>query len=103
MIATSNYGEAGALRYFGRQYGLPPAVSQHNSYYLWGPGRQTADVVITVGMSAEDVADTFESITEVRRLESRYAMPHETRRPILVCRGFKVPLAEAWARGKHYI
>ncbi len=103
LIATSNYGEAGALRYFGRQYGLPPAVSQHNSYYLWGPGRQTADVVITVGMSAEDVADTFESITEVRRLESRYAMPYETRRPILVCRGFKVPLAEAWARGKHYI
>jgi 4-amino-4-deoxy-L-arabinose transferase-like glycosyltransferase len=103
LIATSNYGEAGALRYFGRSYGLPPAVSQHNSYYLWGPGRESADVVITVGMSAADVADTFESVTEARRLESRYAMPYETRQPILVCRGLKIPLAEAWARGKHFI
>jgi Dolichyl-phosphate-mannose-protein mannosyltransferase len=103
LIATSNYGEAGALRYFGRRYGLPPAVSQHNSYYLWGPGRESADVVITVGMSAADVADTFESVTEARRLESRYAMPYETRRPILVCRGLKIPLAEAWARGKQFI
>jgi hypothetical protein len=54
-------------------------------------------------MSAADVADTFESVTEARRLESRYAMPYETRQPILVCRGLKIPLAEAWARGKHFI
>jgi 4-amino-4-deoxy-L-arabinose transferase-like glycosyltransferase len=103
LIATSNYGEAGALRYFGRRYGLPLAVSQHNSYFLWGPGRDSADVVITVGMSADDVADVFESVTEARRLESRYAMPYETRRPILVCRGLKIPLAEAWAQGRKYI
>src|SRR5262249_53476356 len=32
LIVTSNYGEAGALRYFGRQLGLPAAVSQHNNY-----------------------------------------------------------------------
>jgi hypothetical protein len=60
-------------------------------------------VVITVGASTEDVAADFESVTEARRLESRYAMPYETRRPILVCRGLKIPLAEAWARGKKYI
>ena len=78
-------------------------MSQHNSYFLWGPGKERVDVVITVGMSAEDVADTFESVTEARRLESPYAMPFETRQPILVCRGFKIPLAEAWARGRRYI
>jgi len=31
-ILTSNYGEAGALRYYGRRYGLPPVVSQHNNF-----------------------------------------------------------------------
>jgi 4-amino-4-deoxy-L-arabinose transferase-like glycosyltransferase len=103
LIVTSNYGEAGALRYFGPRHGLPPAVSQHNSYFLWGPGKDRADVVITVGMDVEDVSDTFESVTVAGRFESPYAMPYETRSPILVCRGFKVPLAEAWARGKKFI
>jgi 4-amino-4-deoxy-L-arabinose transferase-like glycosyltransferase len=103
LLVTSNYGEAGALRYFGPRHGLPRAVSQHNSYFLWGPGTDRADVVITVGMSVEDVQDTFESVTVAGRFESPYAMPYETRAPILVCRGLKVPLAEAWARGKRFI
>ena len=33
-----NYGEAGAIDFFGARDGLPRAVSGHNSYYLWGPG-----------------------------------------------------------------
>ncbi len=103
LIVTANYGEAGALRYFGPRHGLPPAVSQHNSYFFWGPGKDEADVVIAVGMTAADLQDTFASVTEAGRFESRYAMPFETRRPILVCRGWKRPLPEAWARGKHFI
>jgi 4-amino-4-deoxy-L-arabinose transferase-like glycosyltransferase len=103
LVVTSNYGEAGALRYYGPRHGLPLAVSQHNNYFLWGPGKDRAEVVITVGMDVEDVSDTFESVTVAGRFESPYAMPYETRPPILVCRGFKIPLAEAWARGKKYI
>src|SRR5262249_38749595 len=103
LIVTSNYGEAGALRYFGRRYALPLAVSPPHSYFLWGPGRRSAELVIAVGMSAAAVRDAFESVREGRGVESRYAMPYETRRPILVCRGLKIPLAEAWAGGKRYI
>jgi hypothetical protein len=103
LIVTSNYGEAGALRYYGPRHGLPPAVSQHNNYFLWGPGRAEASVVIAVGMKADDLRGAFESVSEGGRFESRYAMPFETRHPILVCRGPKLPLAEAWARGKKFI
>jgi hypothetical protein len=102
-ILTSNYGEAGALRYYGRRYGLPPVVSQHNNFYLWGPGRGTGKVVIMVGRPADDLRDEFESVTVAGRFESPYAMPYETRHPILICRGLKPPLAEAWRRGKRYI
>ena len=102
-ILAANYGEAGALRYHGRRYGLPAAVSQHNNFYLWGPGPGSGAVVITVGIPIEDVQDAFESVTVGPRLESPYAMPYETRRPILVCRGLKVPLEDAWRRGKSYI
>jgi 4-amino-4-deoxy-L-arabinose transferase-like glycosyltransferase len=103
LIVTSNYGEAGALRYYGPRYGLPRAVSQHNNYFLWGPATDRANVVITVGMDVKDVEDSFDSVTVAGRFESPYAMPYETRAPILVCRGLKLPLAEAWARGKKFI
>jgi hypothetical protein len=29
-----NYGEAGAMEYFGPELGLPPVLSAHNSYWL---------------------------------------------------------------------
>jgi len=34
-IAVRNYGEAGAIDYFGRQYGLPPVITGHQNYWLW--------------------------------------------------------------------
>ena len=55
IIVTSNYGEAGALRYYGRALGLPPATSQHNNFYLWGPGNSNATIVIAVGISPKDL------------------------------------------------
>jgi len=102
-IVTSNYGEAGALNYLGRRYGLPPAVSQHNSFYLWGPGRDRVDVAIVVGMNPENLGSSWSSVEVGGRWYSPYAMPWQHRWPILVCRGLKIPLPEAWRRGKHFI
>ena len=103
VIVTSNYGEAGALAYYGRAAGLPAPVSQHNSYYLWGPGRSAVDLAIVVGVDAEDLRSSWRSVEPVARFDSPYAMPFETRRPILLCRGLLLPLDEAWRRGKHFI
>ncbi len=103
LIVTSNYGEAGALNYYGRAHGLPRAVSQHNNYFLWGPGNLAAPrVVITVGMSADDLRESFASVTAAARFSSPYAMPYETRHAVHVCRGLKLPLDEAWRLGKHF-
>lgn len=103
LIATDNYGEAGALNYYGRAYGLPRAVSQHNNFYLWGPGRKDATIVITVGIGTEDLREAFEQVEVAGKPESPYAMPYEMRDPIHVCRGLKAPLEQVWRAGKHYI
>jgi hypothetical protein len=102
LIVGSNYGEAGALLYYGRRLGLPAAVSQHNSFYLWGPGTMTPEVVITIGQAPEGMQDTFESIVEAARIEAPYAMPYETRQPVCICRGWKIPLDATWKDGKHF-
>jgi hypothetical protein len=102
-IVTRNYGEAGAIDYYGRPYHLPPARSPHNSYYFWGPGRERPAVVILVGWSTEEIASSWTQVEVAGRLESSYAMPFETRSPIHVCRGLKVPLETAWRRAKMFI
>src|SRR5258708_18573335 len=36
-IFAQDYGHAGAIGFFGRRYGLPPALSGHQTYFLSGP------------------------------------------------------------------
>ncbi|MFP4529631.1 MAG: glycosyltransferase family 39 protein, partial [Candidatus Kapaibacterium sp.] len=36
IVAARNYGEAGAMEYFAREYPLPPPASTHNNYWIWG-------------------------------------------------------------------
>ena len=103
LIVGQNYGEAGAINYFGRHLGLPRAVSQHNSYYLWGYGTVEPKVYVIVGQDREDLEATFTEVNEVARTGARYAMPDETDVPIWVCRGIRMPLEEAWRRGRMFI
>ncbi len=103
LIVTANYGEAGALNHYGPALGLPRAASQHNNFYLWGPGElDGVTTVITVGMEAEGPGQVLSSVEPAGRVVAPYAMPYETRHPILVCRGWTVEPTEAWRRGRHY-
>jgi len=39
VIFAYNYGDAGAIDYYGPGLGLPNAISGHNNYYLWVPAQ----------------------------------------------------------------
>jgi 4-amino-4-deoxy-L-arabinose transferase-like glycosyltransferase len=103
IIVTGNYGEAGAIDYFGARYGLPPARSQHNTYYLWGPGHAEVETVLAVGIPAEDLAEAFDVVQLAARFEHPWAMPYETGDVVYVARGLRLPLDEAWRAGRHFI
>ncbi|MFQ5766868.1 MAG: ArnT family glycosyltransferase [Acidobacteriota bacterium] len=102
MIVGSNYGEAGAINYYGPDLGLPSAVSTHNSHYLWGPGPVEPEVMISIGGRRERLEELFEHVTHVATVTSTYAMPYESNLPIFVLRGLKIPLEEAWRTGKNF-
>jgi hypothetical protein len=102
-ILASNYGEAGAVNYFGRRHGLPRAVSGHNNYFLWGPGNLSPRVIITIGYELDDLAPYCETVELAATHVSPYAMPYESDLPIFVVRGLKLPLAEAWRRTRMFI
>ncbi len=102
-IFTSNYGEAGAIDLLGTKYGLPKAVSGHNSYFLWGPGSRPVEIVITVGEREEDVRKSFTDVTLGETFTNDYVMPYENDMPIYVGRGPRAPLSELWPHTKKYV
>jgi len=102
-IFCHNYGDAGAIDFFGPQYGLPKAISGHQNYFLWGPRNYTGEIVILIGEREADVRKEFESVTVAATQNNPYAFWYETQ-PILLCRGLKWNLqTEAgWARVKNW-
>ncbi len=98
----NNYGEAAAIDVFGRRLGLPPAISGHNNYYLWGPRGHDGSVIIIIGGSPRHYAKLFRSYRVAGWIDSPYAMPYETDQPIYVLRGMKVPLEKYWPQVKHF-
>ncbi|MGC1907649.1 MAG: glycosyltransferase family 39 protein [Candidatus Acidiferrum sp.] len=101
-IYTENYGEAGAIDFFGARYGLPKAICAHQNYFLWGPREYTGEIMILVGSQhIEEARGHFASVEVVAKLDNPYAMPHENR-PILLARGLKGNLQQSWARLKNW-
>lgn len=95
-IYAANYGEAGAIDRFGPALGLPPAISRHNQYWLWGPGRHDGSVVILIDGDAADMERNFASAAVVDSVQCTWCMPYENGRPIWLAHGLKRPLEEVW-------
>jgi hypothetical protein len=101
-ILAGNYGQAGAIDYFGPAKGLPHAISGHNSYYLWGPQQYTGEVVIAVGMPLKDLKSIFDQIDLAATIKNEYAIPEENNLPVYICRKPRMTLQQAWPRLKFY-
>ncbi len=102
-IIGSNYGQTGAINYFGSRHGLPRAFSLHNNHFFWGPPPTEPNVVIHIGGSKESLERFFGDVHLAAIVHSKHAMPYETNLPIFVCRNPKVPWAEAWRANKKFI
>ncbi len=102
IIYCQNYGEAGAIEFFGRKKGLPPAVTGHNSYWWWGIPIDSVETVIIVGGDEEDHRTVFHTVELVATHHHPYAMRYESDLPLFVCRGWKLPMPEVWKTTRRY-
>jgi hypothetical protein len=103
LVLTANYGQASAINFFGRERGLPRAVSGHVSYHLWGieePDRGA--VAIAYGMPRARLDELYGDVREAARIQGALAMPEERDLPVYVCRDPRVPLAVAWPSLRRY-
>jgi len=108
LIYVRNYGQAGAIDFFGGKYGLPKASCGHNNYWLWGPPDWDGKVAIIFGDSNDleestaDLASGFETVEHVATFTHKYVMPYENGRPIFVCRGAKGNIKDIWPQEKSF-
>jgi hypothetical protein len=100
-ILAGNYGEAGAVNLFGPRYGLPRAISGHQTYFFWGPEGRTGEVLIVLQWPREALLRRCRSVEEKGVHFHPWGMAEENR-PIHLCRGFTPPLPEAWPGLKHW-
>ncbi len=100
-IFGQNYGQAGAIDLFGPKYGLPPAISGHQSYFLWGPRGYTGESMIVMAGRQQDLESRFAQVQKVASVYHPYSMPYE-HFDIFYCRGLKRPLSEVWPQVKHW-
>ena len=98
-ILAGNYGEAGAINLYGRQYGLPEVISGINTYWWRGYGDPPPEVVILVGFSRES-AERFATQVELAgHITNHYDVLNEETKDhpdIFICRGFKKSWPEFW-------
>jgi hypothetical protein len=103
-IFCQNYGQAGAIDFFGRKFGLPASLSGHQNYYLWGPRNYTGELMLIVDSARGEEREQFQSVEDLGVVDSSpWAMPWEQRQHIYLCRGLKVPLRELWPRVKKWL
>jgi Dolichyl-phosphate-mannose-protein mannosyltransferase len=103
-IFCQNYGEAGAIDFFGPKLGLPPAISGHQNYFLWGPRDYTGEVLLVLDDNADDEREQFESVEDLGQVvSSPWAMPWERRNHIYLCRGLKGAVRDLWPKVKEWM
>jgi 4-amino-4-deoxy-L-arabinose transferase-like glycosyltransferase len=102
-IFASNYGEAAAIDFYGREYGLPPVLSGHNQYWLWGTRGYTGNVVIDVHGQCKRGEHLFREGRIVTHFSNPWGRPFENGFPISICSGITAPLADVWPKLRAYI
>lgn len=106
-IITGNYGEAGALNWYGPALGLPRAISGVNTYWLWGYGdpANPPELAIVVGWPAEWRQAMFTLCVDAGKVPNPQEIENEEtnfNRSIYMCTGPRMSWAEAWPKVRDF-
>jgi hypothetical protein len=99
VVLVGNYGEAGALDLYGKQYGLPPVISGTNSLWYRGYGEPEPETVIVVGFESSYAKHFFNSCELKGSVKNSYDVRNEEtthHTGLFVCRKPRQPWNAMW-------
>lgn len=100
-IFANDWGEASAIDYFGPKYGLPRAISNHNSYWFWGPRNADGSTVIVLGSDGTGDREHFRSVIAAGQVDNPWSREDE-HFTIWLCRGPEFDIQKEWPRMKKW-
>jgi len=101
-IFGQDYGQAGAIDFLGRRYGLPPSLSGHQSWFLWGPRQYSGNCMIVLSETRAKLESLWTQVDYVgTSAPNPYALEQQI--PVFICRGKKFeslktlwPIVKKW-------
>jgi hypothetical protein len=101
-IFAQDYGQAGAIDFFGRRDGLPPALSGHQTYFLWGPRGYSGNCMIVLDDRRKLLERLWEHVEYVgKSADNPYAL--EKQIDVFLCKGAKFgTLTQLWPELKRW-
>lgn len=96
VILASNYGEAGAIDFYGPRYGLPKALAFAGTYWFFGPGQLPGEVIILHGFTPDDFDGYCGSIETAGSVTHPFAVSEERNLAVYVCREPRQTMQELW-------
>jgi len=100
-VFGQNYGQAGAIDFFGPRYGLPKALSGHQTYFLWGPRGYSGNCMIILDDNKETLDKLFDQVEYVGASDNPYALERHV--PVFLCHGAKFgTLQDLWPKLKQW-
>ena len=101
-IFAQDYGQAGAIDFLGRRYGLPQSLSGHQTWFLWGPRGYSGNCMIVLDDSRTRLGELWEHVEYVgTSADNRYAL--EKQIDVYICHGSKFgTLAQLWPQVKRW-
>ena len=97
-VLATGFPAAGAIEYFGPRRGLPPVIGTHNSYWQWGPGDHSGEVMLIVAPPGHLVLAGFRQVEPGRPIPCEYCGNGMREEQIFVARRPIRPLAELWSQ-----
>jgi hypothetical protein len=101
-IFAQDYGQAGAIDFLGRKYGLPRSLSGHQTWWLWGPRGYSGNCMIVLDDNRARLEQLWEHVEYVGdSADNPYAL--EKNISVWICRGPKFgTLAQLWPEIKRW-
>jgi 4-amino-4-deoxy-L-arabinose transferase-like glycosyltransferase len=99
---AQDYGQAGAIDFFGRSAGLPSAMSGDRTYFLWGPRGYSGDCMIVLDDRKEVLERYWQNVEYVgTSAPNEWALEAEI--PVFICRTKKFNAwSEVWPTLKRW-
>jgi len=95
IYCERNYGYAGAVHFYGKEYNLPDAITFLESYVLWAPDSIPAGPVIYINNDIDGFNNLFAEIEEVGSVNNKYF--REDGLKVFLCKKSKTDVQRIYA------